>query len=380
MRSSLLASLLSYVAVLGVVACSSDGGGGGGGGDTNSGCAALGGVTYNPSTACPGHCTPTNDAFCSANGVVNSCQGGPIDSCGVSTALPPKANGQTVELTRSTDVKEYAGTGAPDLSCFEPESFPAAPDTANSKLVKLTGTVRIFSHGCESKNLTIELHKVVRGGAEDGNPGELVGKSVTTPASCKASGVPEENKECGTRYECTYEYANVPTETELLVITAGDIWAPIYEYGLFVSNAEAKTGTYEKDVRALAADDYQLIPQVALGKTVTAGHGAIAGEVHDCANVRLVDAVVDIDQPKFSLSYFTDNEDNPLPDIDAHSTSTLGLYSALDVAPGPVTIAAAGVFGGKVVSLGYFKGRVFPDSVTSFTFRGYKAFQLPPTK
>ena len=179
------------------------------------------------------------------------------------------------------------------------------------------------------------------------------------------------------RYECTYEYADVPSETELLVITAGDIWAPIYDYGLFISNADVKNGAYLKDVRALASDDYQLIPQVALGKTVTAGHGVLAGEVHDCGDVRLVDAVVDIDQPKFSLSYFTDNEDNPLPDIDAHSTSALGLYSALDVAPGPVTVAAAGVFGGKVVSLGYFKGRIFPDAVTSFTFRGLRPFQLP---
>jgi hypothetical protein len=376
MRSAFALSTFSYLAVLGVVACSSDGGGGGGS-DTTSGCAALGDVSYEASSACPGKCAPTNDAFCADDGVTNSCVGGPIDNCGVSTALPPKSGGKPVELTRSADVKEYAGSGAPDLSCFDAANFPGTPDTANSKLVKLTGTVKIFSHGCESKNLTIEIHKVLRGGADDGSPGELVGKSLTTPATCKDIGVAEENKECGTRYECPYEYADVPTETELLVITDGDIWAPIFEYGLFISNSEVKNGTYTKDVRALASDDYQLIPQVALGKTVTAGHGAIAGEVHDCGDVRLVDAVVDVDQPKFSLSYFTDNEDNPLPDIDARSTSSLGLYSALDVAPGPVTIAAAGVFGGKLVSLGYFKGRVFPDAVTSFTFRGLKGFQLP---
>ncbi len=377
MPNSVVFSSLSYLAVLGIVACSSTSGGSGGGTEVQSGCAALGAATYDVSAKCPDKCAPTNDAFCADDGVVNSCKGGPIDNCGVSTALPPKSGGKTAELTRSGDVKEYGGTGDPDLSCFEAANYPAAPDTANSKLVKLTGTVKIFSHGCESKNLTIEVHKVLRGGADDGSPGELVGKSVTTPATCKGIGVAEENKECGMRYECTYEYADVPSETELLVITAGDIWAPIYDYGLFISNAGVKNGAYLKDVRALASDDYQLIPQVALGKTVTAGHGVLAGEVHDCGDVRLVDAVVDIDQPKFSLSYFTDNEDNPLPDIDAHSTSALGLYSALDVAPGPVTVAAAGVFGGKVVSLGYFKGRIFPDAVTSFTFRGLRPFQLP---
>jgi hypothetical protein len=322
-------------------------------------------------------CAPTNGDYCADNGVKNSCSGGAIDSCGVSLPLPPKENGKTVELARSANVAEFSGTGPADLSCFDPAGYPAPPDAANTKAVTLHGIARIFSNGCESKNLTIEVHRVLRtNDADDGKPGELVGTAVTTAASCKEGGVAEENKACGTRYECTFEYENVPTETELLVITDGDIWAPIYEYGLFIRNSEVVDGAFEKDVRALASDDYQLIPQVALGKTITAGHGVMAGEVHDCGNVRLTDAVVDIDQPKFSLSYFTDNEEKPLPDIDARSTSTLGLYSALDVTPGAVTVAAAGVHEGKLVSVGYFKGRVFADAVSTYTFRGLRPFQV----
>ena len=88
------------------------------------------------------------------------------------------------------------------------------------------------------------------------------------------------------------------------------------------------------------------------------------------------DAVVDLDQSRV-LTYFTDDETTPLPDIDANATSTLGLYAALDVAPGPVNIAAAGVLDGQVVGVGFFKARVFADSVTSVTFRGLRPFQLP---
>jgi hypothetical protein len=378
MRIPFLVSTLGYLTALGIVACSGDSGGSGSTGATGggNGCDALGEVSFDTSAACAGKCAPVNDAYCAEDGITNACKGGPIDACGVSLPLPPKSGGKTVEVTRSSSVKEYAGQGAPDLSCFDASNLPAPPDSAASKPVTLKGVVRIFSNGCESKNLTIEVHKVLRGGADDGKPGELVGAAVPTPASCKEAGVEEENEKCGTRYECTYEYANVPSETELMVITDGDIWAPIYEYGLFIRNAEVMDGAYTKDVRALASDDYQLIPQVALGKTITAGNGALAGEVHDCGDVRLVDAVVDIDQSRFSLSYFTDNEESPLPDIDADSTSTLGLYSALDVPPGPVNVAAAGVIGGKLVSLGYFRARVFPDAVTSFTFRGLRPFQV----
>ncbi|MBM4358580.1 MAG: hypothetical protein FJ096_10785 [Deltaproteobacteria bacterium] len=378
MRTPFVVSSLTYLALVGAIACSSDGGdGGSGGGAQANACEGLGEVSFDPSTSCAGKCAPVNDDYCADNGVKGACLAGAIDACGVSLPLPPKEGNVTVLLTRSESVKEYGGKGAPDLSCFDADSLPPPPDTAASKLVKLKGIVKIFSNGCESKNLTIAVHKVIRsGGADDGMPGDLVGAAVTTPASCKDVGVPEENEKCGTRYECTYEYPNVPSETELMVVTNGEIWAPIYEYGLFIRNAEVKDGTFEKDVRALASDDYQLIPQVALGKTITAGNGALAGEVHDCGDVRLVDAIVDIDQPKFSLSYFTDNEENPLPNIDAHSTSTLGLYSALDVKPGPVNVAAAGVLDGKLVSLGYFRARVFPDAVTSFTFRGLRPFQV----
>src|SRR5207249_7715994 len=69
-------------------------------------------------------------------------------------------------------------------------------------------------------------------------------------------------------------------------------WSKLYEFGLYVGNSEMKNGAFVKDVRALSADDYQLIPQVGIGHTNGSGHGAIAREVHDCGNVRLSGAEI----------------------------------------------------------------------------------------
>jgi hypothetical protein len=50
------------------------------------------------------------------------------------------------------------------------------------------------------------------------------------------------------------------------------------------------------------------------------------------------------------------------------------------VPPGPVTVAAAGVVNGALLGVGYQRARIFPNSVTSVTFRGLKPYQLPPNE
>jgi hypothetical protein len=290
--------------------------------------------------------------------------------CGVPVKEPP------AELARSSGVEKYAGSGPPDLSCFLPGKYPAPP--GKPQAVTMTGVAEIFSHGCQSKDLTIEVWTVKRtGGADDGEPNALVGSPVTTASDCQPTGVASEEEMCGTRYECSYAYAGVPTETELLIKTDGAIWAPLYEYNVFIRNEDVSGGMWTHDVRALADDDYGVLSQVALGAPITAQHGAIAGEIHDCGDVRLVNAVVDVDVSKALTTYFTNNEAHPLPERSAKGTSTLGLYSSMDLAPGPVTIGAAGLVGGQVVTAGFFRARVFEDSVTSVTFRGLSPFVTP---
>jgi len=350
---------------------------------TATDCSDLGEVA--DSASCDELCAVTNGDFCEGVGISPDCSdlrvGASVDVCGV-PVLPPIDGGDLIELARSANVSEFAGSGAPQLGCYAEGGFPSAPGTP--EMVTFTGIAKIFSHGCESNSLDINVYTVVRdGSSNDGMPDELVG-TTQTGADCTAddAGVPEENEDCvdakfnGSRWECTYSIANLPTETELLIVTDGDGWAPLYEYNIYAPNGEVVDGTFEKDIRALAQDDYTIIPTTAMGKNMEPGNGAIGGEVHDCDNVRLTNAVVDLDQSRV-LTYFTDDETTPLPDIDANATSTLGLYAALDVAPGPVNIAAAGVLDGQVVGVGFFKARVFADSVTSVTFRGLRPFQLP---
>lgn len=317
-----------------------------------------------------------NAEFC-AGSAATCTEPGPsttIDLCGVSLRAA------TAELARASDVKEFGGSGAPDVGCFAPAGYPAAPGA--SQTVTMKGLAKIFSHGDESKGLTIEVYTVQRtGGADDGLPGALIGTAVTTPSTggthpCEAGGL-KSDVDGADRYECAYEYAGVPTETELLVKTHGDAWAELYDYNVYIPNSAVKDGIYEHNVRALAVDDYTVIPQAAIGSPISPGRGVIAGEVHDCGDVRLQNATVSIDVPRRTLTYFSANEDKPMPDLDASATSRLGLYAALDIAPGPVRVAAVGIVGGKPTTLGFFPARVFPDAVTSVTFRGLRPFQLP---
>jgi hypothetical protein len=353
-------------------------GGSGGGSFVPGDCASLGEVGSAPS--CAELCAVTNKEHCNhVAGKPNCAALAPadvIDVCGVPVAAPV-SGGKVLELARSANVKEFGGDGPPDLACYSAGGYPAPPGTPAT--VTLKGVAKIFSHGCESKKLDIEVYTVKRtGGADDGEPDKLVGNKVTTATECMTGGKAEEHEDCGTRYLCTFEYPGVPSETELVILTKGSLWAELYEYGVYVPNAEVKDGSFDKDVRALDASDYNLIAQTAMGKTITPGNGAVGGEVHDCDNIRLENAVVDVDVSRFALTYFTSNEDTPLPDVKAKVTSTLGLYAAMDIKPGPVVVAAAGVVDGKLVGAGFFRTRIFPDAVTSVTFRGLKPFQLPP--
>ncbi len=289
--------------------------------------------------------------------------------CGVALPDPP------ADLTRSSAVQEFSGSGPPDVSCFEPANYPAAPGT--SEPVTVTGFARIFSSGCNSRDLKITFHRV----ESDGQLGDAVGESVSTVADCVDIGDPTEVDDCDTRWECPFSYADVPSETLLAIKTenadGAGIWAPLVQYNIYIPNDEIVDGGWVNDVRALAEDDYTVIPQTAIGSPITAGNGAVAGEVHDCGDVRLIDAVVDIDKQKKLTTYFSSNEDSPVPDTAADGTSPLGLYAALDVEEGPVTVAAGGFINGEFVSLGQHKVWVYPNTVTSLTFKGMRPYQVP---
>ncbi|MEZ4294952.1 MAG: hypothetical protein R3B70_08235 [Polyangiaceae bacterium] len=238
----------------------------------------------------------------------------------------------------------------------------------------------IFSHGCQSNKLNIEVHKVKRtGGADDGEVGELIGTPVITADDCTIDGTPSDEENCDpARYECAFEYPGVPTETELVIKTSGTQWTALYDYNIFIRNSEVSNGVWEHDVRALATDDYALISQTAIGAPITTGHGAIAGEIHDCGDVRLINALVDVNVQRKVLTYFGDDEAHPLPNLSGKATSSLGLYSAIDVNPGQASISAAGIAkDGTLRGIGFLRIHVYPDSVSTVTFRGMNPILVP---
>ena len=318
-----------------------------------------------------------NSEFCVDNGATLNCgrlKGLDSQVCGVGLPTPP------AELSRSANVEEFHGTGAPQVDCFAPASYPAPPG-ASQPNVTVEGIAEVFAHGCDSADLTITYYTVVRdGSANDGKLGAVVGTAVITPSDCTpvGVGVKSDNGDCSDgRFECKYSYPNVPRETELAVKTEGaGKWSPLVQYNIYIPSSEVVDGKWSHDVRALATDDYGAIYAVAVGSP-TPGDGALAGEVHDCGDVRLVNAVVNVDKANAGLYYFSDNEDDPLPVKSADATSTLGLYSAFDVPPGQVTVAAVGTLNGETVTLGQHHVYVYPDTVTSLTFSGLKPYQLP---
>ncbi len=379
------APLAGSLLLLLVAACGSSNGGAvtgaGAGTSTSAGTGKATGAGAGTSAAtgsssggmCPGNLAQApGSAFCQGDPATIDCaqvaQGIDNQVCGVPLAAP------TAALKRSSTVMEFAGSGPPDLSCFQPANYPKA---GTSTKVTMSGVARIFSHGCESNSLNIEVHTVKRtGGADDGSLGPLVGKAVLTASDCTASGVATSNMDCGTRYECKYSYSGVPSETELAILTNGSMWAPLYEYNDYIPNADVTGGTWTHDVRALASDDYSVIPQAAIGSGINPGLGALAGEVHDCGNVRLSGATVGTNVANEALTYFDNDEASPLPDTSATSTSILGLYAAFDLAPGPASVAALGLVGGKVTTVGYFPAYIYANSVTAVTFQGVRPFQI----
>jgi hypothetical protein len=384
--------------LVGVVGCGSS---------NNPGPAGTGGssnTSYenNGEGVCPGSTRPVNDDFCSSScPSAPSCAAAktrPIDSCCVLVGEPGLSAANRY-LERTTDTKEYADpTGAPpDLGCFDPAGYPAKP-SGSGKTATLAGELRPFANGgCADTDLigvNIEVYTVKRTGdpATDGALDQLQGVAHVIDANDTIA--PEDVTNCvdKTRYNRQFSYPGLPMDTELVIKTYGTGWTPLYTYNVYISendpDYDATAGTYQYHVRALASDDFNTIPTVAIGKTITPGNGAVGGEIHDCGNVRLKNARVDISLPRLSLEYFNPDEDNPLPAQGRHEVGTdkTALYTALDIQVGGpegsyARISASGLISDgdkdKLVSLGYYDVRVFPDAVTSLSLRGLRPFQVP---
>jgi|HubBroStandDraft_6_1064221.scaffolds.fasta_scaffold333121_1 hypothetical protein len=300
---------------------------------------------------CPGDLAEAaGSAFCAASPSATDCAfnyGVDYEQvCGVPVETP------TVPLARSS------GAAEPDPVC------PLPPD-GGVKSVTMTGVARMFLHGCQSSDLQIQVYTV--GADSKLNP---VGSAVLTADDCTMNGGASPSDDCATSSLCSYSYSNVPTETEIAIRTEGSAYAPLVEYSGLIPSAEVMNGVWHHDVVALAFDDYDWIAEQATGAPMTIGDGALVGEVQDCQDVPLRGATVGVNVAPGMLVYFTSDVQAPLPDPSLTSTGDLGRFAALDVPPGEVGVAALGLVGGEVKTVGYSQVRVFPDAFTKVTLHG----------
>jgi hypothetical protein len=309
----------------------------------------------------------------------------------------------------------------PNLACLtNPVSPPCGPAT-----VTVTGIVEVFSSGPSSDGVTVGVYD---GGAIDaastldlaapiGAPftTQLNSTSVQTARACRTT---LDNQlicqmptaDCGTqcppvvnatqycyqgvcqtgflRWELPYTITGIPTNRFLAIRTNGPggaqdpTWGQLVQYNVYLSTADpscdathttncfvagASTPTYRLNINALSRGDYENIPTTAgLNGGIPAGHGAIAGEVDDCDDVRVSGAQVGTNPQSTTLTYFNGDPANTLPSVGRtpQGTDVDGLYAALDLVPGPVTVRAAGEVAGSTVDLGSFKAKIWPDSVS----------------
>jgi len=217
----------------------------------------------------------------------------------------------------------------------------------------------------------------------------------TTCTSCDLGGNYCHSGQCieRLRWEVRYQIKNIPTNKRLVLRTLGKdgftdgTWGMMAQYNVYLRADATKCtdgqyndclnakGEYELEVNALSKSDYTTIPITAgLSGGVPEGHGAVAGEVHDCDDIKLSSFQVGTYPSPTVLAYFNGNPIKTLPDLSrmTFGTNVDGIFSALDIVPGKVTVSAVGKVGGKQVSAGVIQVSVLPDTVTTVTFDGLK--------
>jgi len=297
-----------------------------------------------------------------------------VDAC--CTFVQPPSQ----ELVRGTGLVRSSSTdGTLQLACLD-----APGGLGTSKTITLKGFVRLFSSGNDSAGVKLEIYKEGTNGAL----GDLAGAAVSTTKSGAAlDPKPTYLKKCPDG-GCTYrafEYAGVPTETPLVIKTSdaagGEQWAALYDYNIYFANSVVEAGDIISNYQpaAVAATDVNTVASAAGGFTVKQDKGVLAGEVHDCGDVRLGGATVDTDVAhEGDMFYFGENEADPLPDKSrgALGTSRLGLFGTLNLPTGtPIRVSALGKQGGQTVLLGTYTVQTFAGAVTALSFRGRRPWQ-----
>lgn len=246
-----------------------------------------------------------------------------------------------------------------------------------------------------------------------------VGCVPVDPSACDTvtcndglGGRQDDNKYCSVdgncndrlRWERRYSIDDVPTNTPLVIRTSGEggmsstAWSTLVQWNVFLATDDKQCGgdheatdcldtsdmdhpKYQLNVNVLSVSDYTNIPVTAgLAGGISIGQSGIAGEVHDCDNIRVGNVQVGVLPAGDRLTYFNGNPYMTLPDSSRAATGSdrLGLYASLNVNPGKVKIEAVGLVGGKQVSLGSYTAYTYPDSIAVVNLNGGKPVQTTP--
>jgi hypothetical protein len=354
------------VGVSSLVACSSNGGGGGGGGGSSGG--ACGSLTVEDA----------NLQACTSCSTTAACtSAAPLEACCDWVAEPSSS---LIDGTGLHRFSAPAGT-QPVLSCLS-----SAAGLGTPQMVTLTGYVWLFSSGQDSAGVQIDLYKENSPNSDGSfDTTSEVGSAPYTTSTMDPIDPTDTswNTECsnGCSYR-QYTIKNVPTETPLVMKTsdAGSMqWATLYQYNLYFSNSSVSGGMVSFDAEAVAGPDLTTVAQT-VGQTIQPGMGLLAGEVHDCNNIRVGGATVASNASNNpQVYYFTSDESNPLPSLSQTYTSVLGLYGFINVPTGsPVRVSAVAedpMNAGQYLMVGTYNVQVFDGAVTALVLQGRRSWQ-----
>ena len=301
----------------------------------------------------------------------------PLSACCTWVAPPRDA------LAVGSGLHRYSAPSAstpPNLGCLATAPARGTPMTG----ITLTGYVWLFANGVDSQGVKVEIF-------EENHPDTPDGSIAATPVGSYTTSTMDEadptdttwNSKCpnGCQYR-KYTITGIQTETPYVIRTSdagSNGWATLYDYNVYFPSSAVQNGQVTYDATAVAGPDLATVAGT-VGQSITPGLGLLAGEVHDCSDVRLFGATVETDQKhQGPMFYFTEDEGDPLPSLQAGDTSHLGLFGALNMQPGqPIRVTAVGkdpASEGQFSMLGTYVVQVYPGAVTAIALRGRRPWQ-----
>lgn len=345
-------------------------------GGTSGSCASPPAVEYSTPPTGPQQCAA---ASCGAS---NSCTSAePLDACcvWVAESKDPLADG--IGLHRYSTNNPSA---TPDLSCLTNPGTLGTPQT-----VTLTGYVWLFSSGQDSAGVQVDIYPenlpTTPGGTPDGTFSATSSDTYTTSTNDPIDPTDTTwDSQCpnGCSYRQYTLNKNIMTETPYVIKTSdagSGKWATLYDYNVYFSNADVQNGQVTYNATAAAGEDLNTVAG-AVGLTIQPNTGLLAGEVHDCSDIRLSGATVESSIPhQEQMFYFNSDESDPVPDEEQLDTSDLSLFGAFNLQTGvPVRISATAqdpANPGQFLMLGTYVVQVFPGAVTALALRGRRPWQ-----